>query len=130
MPYFWMIMCMKKANNFQVALAQAQGVAYSLCLIFASFSLVLLIKVLPIKKACSGKSAKEDFLQKYLTTSTFVCDLSIIVVKILKANNWKLDKAPHQYIFFIYDKSSTCWFWRWGDLTCKSLKRSKSRNYP
>ena len=43
---------MKKANNFQKAKVQPQGIAYVLVNFFAKFKLTLLIKVLLIKKAC------------------------------------------------------------------------------
>ena len=45
---------MKKANNFQIAKVQPQGVAYCLLNFFANFSLVLLIKALLIQTSvCS-----------------------------------------------------------------------------
>ena len=45
---------MKKANNFQIAKFEPQGVVYPLLNFFATFSLVLLIKVLLIQKSvCS-----------------------------------------------------------------------------
>ena len=47
-----MITRMKKANNFQTAKIPYQGVAELLFDFFTSFSLVLLMKVLPIKRVC------------------------------------------------------------------------------
>ena len=41
---------MKKANNFQIAKVQPQGVTSLLLNFFASFSQMLLVKELPIKK--------------------------------------------------------------------------------
>ena len=45
---------MNKVNNFQTAKIQPQGVAYLLLDFFANFSLLLVIKVLHIKKACNS----------------------------------------------------------------------------
>ena len=53
MPYcFWMITRIKNVNNFQIAKVQPQ-VIFSICVIFAYFSLALLTK-----KACLSLSSK------------------------------------------------------------------------
>ena len=50
--YFWMMMWMKKATNFEIVKVQAEDVAQLLLDLFVNFSLLLLIKVVLIKKAC------------------------------------------------------------------------------
>ena len=57
---------MKKVNNFQVAKVEPQGDAKLLLDFFANFSLVLLIKVLLIKKACSA------YLETWNTHQTII----------------------------------------------------------
>ena len=49
--YFWMMMWMKKATNFEIVKVQAEDVAQLLVDLFVNFSLPLLIKVLLIKKS-------------------------------------------------------------------------------
>ena len=48
-------MITRMKNNFQTAKIPSQGVAELLFDFFNSFSLVLLMKVLPIKRVCMSK---------------------------------------------------------------------------
>ena len=62
--YFCMITWTKNVNNFQIAKVQPQGFAQHLLDFFANFSLALLIKLLPMKKACVATSCYEEIKLK------------------------------------------------------------------
>ena len=94
-----MITRMKKANNFQTAKIPYQGVAELLFDFFTSFSLVLLMKVLPIKKGVYIKKLKTEVWNN-AKISKFLLDLKFPFIalkcdnylKALMYNNFKITK--------------------------------------
>ena len=90
---FWMIMSMKKVNNYQIAKVQAQGVA-QLCLIFCQFQPDVAYKVVGYKGGYKGVDysspilmiffGKEDHWMQTCFRKIFVLCFSLLSLKTLK----------------------------------------------
>ena len=100
--YFWFITWIKKANNFQKAKVQRQGVSQILFIFFVNFSLVLFIKVLLTKKAyMCDYNLRQKFADKFTKLSQIRFSMECFIPYFLRYFSISMFAQTSKFVFWL-----------------------------